>query len=830
MKKPKFLHRLSPVLVAASLLATSLPAAGAAGQDPAGFAKELSELVSDTHEDYFFGAMTLTLGSNQMELDGQSIAMDVAPMVDSATSRTLLPIRYVAENAGCVVEYDAASQTVVITTPAGEEIRCVVGSDSIQLDGLSIASDTATVIYDDRTYVPLRIVSETLGMDVQWDAEARSILITAPYQTSRVLVWSDTQPDTYGADPVLYNGQSLWVLQYASPTQAKQACETLQAQGYLASGDLYLPPVEGLSGSSLSSSDHNSWGVASSGFDDFIDTYGSRLTGPVTVAVVDTGVDGSVSALRGRVVNGYDYVDGDTDPDDEHYHGTHVASTIIDCIGSLDTSILAVRVLNSKGSGSTSQVVSGVQYAADNGADVINLSLGGPRSSSTVLDEAISDAVDRGVTVCVSAGNDSSNADYYCPSHLGTERGVVCVGAVDSNGQDAYFTNYGDAVDLKAPGVDIKAYVPGGATKTLNGTSMACPHVAAAAGLYYAFSAGLTPAQVETYLDGATNNGILDLTRAQVPTGSAPETPETPETPEKTVRSYTYSVSSLDMETGDTAQISVTAHFSDGSQQDITSSIGLISSAPEVADVSSDGTVTAKSAGQANISIASVAGIQIPAPIDVTVRDGASGGQPGGEITAYRWSTDRLDLSVNETASVQLFAVYRDGSQKDVTQNARLYVTDEAIAEVSGSQVRGLQAGSTLICFGFASTDGISTPPPLTIQVSAASQPPTQPDDTYERLFWAIKQEDTSIDSDASITSLALSKGRSVQIAIYGETRTGELVDLTDECKPYSSDPSVATLNNGRLTAVGSGSCYLWLEEIPNTDLELPPLLQLTVQ
>ena len=83
---------------------------------------------------------------------------------------------------------------------------------------------------------------------------------------------------------------------------------------------------------------------------------------------------------------------------------------------------------------------------------------------------------------------------------------------------------------------------------------------------------------------------------------------------------------------------------------------------------------------------------------------------------------------------------------------------------------------------------------------------------------------------DSAIDSLSLSKGRSVQIAIYGETTSGELVDLTSECVPFSSDESVATLQNGKLTAVGSGACYLWLKNIPNVELELPPLLLLDVK
>lgn len=826
MKFRKLTRRFAPALLALTVLAGTLPAAGAAGSS-ASFAADLAQLVEDTHEDYFFGSMELTLGSNQLEVDGRTITMDVAPMVESATSRTLLPIRYIAEQAGCEVGYEASTQTVLITTPQGEEISCVVGEKAIRLDGMSIASDTPTTAYNNRTYVPIRVVSETLGMEVTWVQESQSILISAPWQTARVLVWSDTQPDTLGAETVLHNGASLWVLQYGSPTQAKEACETLQDRGYTASGDLYIPPVEELTGSNVSaSSGHNSWGVDKSAFDEFIEANAGQLTGHALVAVVDTGVDDSISALKGRVVNGRDFVDGDSDPDDEHYHGTHVASTIVDCVGDLDVDILAVRVLDENGGGSTSQVVAGVSYAAEQGADVINLSLGGPKTSSTVLDQAIERAVAKGTTVVVSAGNESSDAKYYCPSHLGTERGVICVGAVDSSDKQAYFSNYGNSVDIKAPGVNIKAYVPGGSLKSLNGTSMSAPHVSAASSVFYLFDHEISPAQVEDALKQSARNGILDLSKAELPGGSTPVTPE----PEKKVVAYTYSVDKLSLAEGETARITVTAQYSDGSTADVTSKSGLYCTDISVATVASDGTVTAKQAGSTYLSMASAAGISIPAPVPVTVTANETPEQPAPskEIVAYRWSTDRIEITTEESALVSLYAVYNDGTEKDVTKTARLYTTDPAIAEVEGCAVSGRKVGTTLLTFAFAGTSdaGIQVPAPVPVVVSAA-QPEPQPE-TYQRLFWAIKQDNTSVDS--AIDSLSLSKGRSVQIAIYGETTSGALVDLTSECVPFSSDESVATIKNGKLTAVGSGTCYLWLEKIPNVELELPPLLLLDVK
>ena len=129
------------------------------------------------------------------------------------------------------------------------------------------------------------------------------------------------------------------------------------------------------------------------------------------MAVVDSGVDTSHPFLKNKTVGGKDFVDNDNTPNDENSHGTHVAGTIIDCVGSANVKIMPVRVLNAKGSGSVSMVSLGIKYAANNNADVINLSLGGRHSA--VQDAAVQYAVGKGSTVIIAAGND--NMDTLSP-------------------------------------------------------------------------------------------------------------------------------------------------------------------------------------------------------------------------------------------------------------------------------------------------------------------------------------------------------------------------------------------------------------------------------
>ncbi|MFZ5916577.1 MAG: S8 family serine peptidase [Chloroflexota bacterium] len=222
----------------------------------------------------------------------------------------------------------------------------------------------------------------------------------------------------------------------------------------------------------------------------------------VIIAVIDTGVDLDHPDLAAKLVDGYDFANLDTTPDDDHGHGTHVAGiTAAVTDNSLgvaglawQASIMPVKVLDSSGSGWLSDVAGGIVYAADNGAQVINLSLGGPDSDST-LSEAIDHAHDQGVFIAAAAGNNGNNTLLYPAA----EEHVVGVAATDSGDARAYFSNYGAHVDIAAPGVSIYSTYPG-SYATMSGTSMATPFVAGLAALLFALDADLTPDDIETIL------------------------------------------------------------------------------------------------------------------------------------------------------------------------------------------------------------------------------------------------------------------------------------------------------------------------------------------
>lgn len=238
------------------------------------------------------------------------------------------------------------------------------------------------------------------------------------------------------------------------------------------------------------------------------------------MAVVDSGVSGH-SYLQARLLKGYDFVEGDNDPDDANGHGTHVAGIIVDCTPGLNVDILPVRVLNAYNNGNVLRTGNGIRFAAEQGAKVINLSLGGKHSD--YIDDSIQYAIKKGAVIVAAAGNEYGNTADFCPAHL---ENVIVVGAVNTNLAKAIFSNAGSSLDVVAPGVDITSCFLGNQWITMNGTSMAAPHVSAIAAMFRLRYPNKSVKEIETSIKkyvkplgtGPWNtvfgNGIPDLTLA----------------------------------------------------------------------------------------------------------------------------------------------------------------------------------------------------------------------------------------------------------------------------------------------------------------------------
>ncbi|GAA2783011.1 S8 family peptidase [Streptomyces showdoensis] len=239
-------------------------------------------------------------------------------------------------------------------------------------------------------------------------------------------------------------------------------------------------------------------------------TYPDSAGQGVTAYIIDTGVRITHSDFGGRASYGYDAIDNDNTAQDGHGHGTHVAGTVAgNAYGvAKKAKIVGVRVLDNSGSGTTEQVVAGIDWVTANAVKpaVANMSLGGGVDS--VLDDAVRRSIASGVTYGVAAGNETDNAANHSPARVAE---AITVGATTSTDAKASYSNYGAGLDLFAPGSSITSSwnSSDSATNTISGTSMATPHVVGAAALYLADNPTSTPAQVATALVNAATPNVV---------------------------------------------------------------------------------------------------------------------------------------------------------------------------------------------------------------------------------------------------------------------------------------------------------------------------------
>jgi subtilisin family serine protease len=242
-------------------------------------------------------------------------------------------------------------------------------------------------------------------------------------------------------------------------------------------------------------------------------TYNRTAPG-VRAYIIDTGIRTTHADFGGRAVSGFDAVDGGA-ADDCNGHGTHVAGTVGGTAYGVakEVRLVAVRVLNCQGSGTTAQVVAGIDWVTANAAKpaVANMSLGG--GADTVLDNAVRNSIGSGVSYAIAAGNGlfglfPLDACTQSPARVAE---ALTVSATDSSDRKASWANRGTCVDVFAPGIGItSAWATGDtATNTISGTSMAAPHVAGAAAVYLAANPTATPSQVSGAITGTATTGVV---------------------------------------------------------------------------------------------------------------------------------------------------------------------------------------------------------------------------------------------------------------------------------------------------------------------------------
>ena len=512
-----------------------------AGEITDEFISQTSQIIAENWSDDYFSSITMTLGEDVMLVDGEEVELSFTPSLNNE-DKLFLPVPELAETIGATVEINQQTGNILVETSDGQTNLTEFANDSdfvIQEEHVlnsEIAENsqvTMECLEDETESISLRAIQEEQAEELFYldvSRQNNKIIITKPYQTKEIILFvhgGRELANNYQAESVVTNDEGLYFLQYNSEEKTKNAYEA-----FLSNNSIDFVEINGIDSVAALPSP-GSWGT--DGNNNSMGIQASRMinhlqgnTEEIIVAVVDTGIDGEYLSgtedgraghphLAGRTTvaedgvddtAGHNFINNTNNPYDDHKHGTHVAGTIVDCTPD-NVSILPVKVLDNLGKGHTLNVSKGIKYAVDCGASVINLSLGGSCASSNCLhQQAIEYAIEKSYELnrkiplfVVAAGNESGNADNYCLGRLSElYDNVITVAAVDENDFVAPFSNYGNCVDVCAPGVGILSSVPGGNYASLSGTSMATPHVSAAVAMLVLAHPDYSDLQLKTLL------------------------------------------------------------------------------------------------------------------------------------------------------------------------------------------------------------------------------------------------------------------------------------------------------------------------------------------
>jgi hypothetical protein len=489
--------------------------------------RAVSQLILSTWDDSFFGAATLSIGGDMLEVDHHLIKLDNPAEIRGG--ELILPAK-VLRKLGVEVSYNADGASV---KKNNKSVEVVYGEKAMLVNGKKMVLPAAAVMQGGNPALPASVLTDQgLGFQVEFNEATGKIIITDEYQMARVIAKVEPgkqAPQNIKAAQAILGPDGLVIYQFENKEEAIKACAALNAadsivyaepdrlvildavpayaeQGGCFDADEDAAPItrfglEAGLGYALPGLDrlaaypHLSWGPERIGADEYLDYLleNDRQNSSVIVAVIDTGIDPKHSIFSGRYMPGYNMIAANNNGADDHGHGTHVAGTVLDVtIAIPGIKVMPVKVLNSGGIGANLNVANGIRWAADNNAAVINMSLGGGHSDA--VDDAVAYATGKNITTVVAAGNDFGDTKNVCPAHIAD---AITVAACDSSDRLANFTNFGSAVDVTAPGVDIVSAWLGGGTYAASGTSMASPHAAGAAALLLATDASLTPKVVQ---------------------------------------------------------------------------------------------------------------------------------------------------------------------------------------------------------------------------------------------------------------------------------------------------------------------------------------------
>lgn len=471
------------------------------------FIPKVRDLVDRNREEDYFSSIILDVAENTIQVDNQpaeKLEHDIQLQNKTAgngVNNLLIPVMPVLAADKTQATASKNKNQIMLQDEEGQKEISLNGTVN---DGKHFASSGAG---EEQVLLTVSEIKREFNYEII--ADRGKVIITNPYQAKRIFVKTKSGfglPGTFGAAETVTDGKGMHALQYDSERETKAAYAALKKAAGLEL--VSLDTVVKADSIQEVKADWSTQAVQSKRYMEYLDR--NNYHTDMVVAVIDSGLDTAHEMVKGRCVQGYDFVEGKTEMTDPDGHGTHVSGTVVANTPNT-VKVMPLRVLNDEGYGFEWDIAEAIYYASDNGAKVINLSLGGfcldKDSTGKCLEEyAIQEVYKNGTAVVASAGNESADTKYFCPAGI---EPCITVAAADANGNTAYFSNFGDAVDITAPGVDVLSSVPGNEYEYYSGTSMAAPHVSAAMAMLYTKSPGSTPYAVERQLKKAVQDALI---------------------------------------------------------------------------------------------------------------------------------------------------------------------------------------------------------------------------------------------------------------------------------------------------------------------------------
>ncbi len=631
---------------------------------------QVSNMVSKYWEEGYIESIDLTINDPFMVVNREQKEVDpgrgTTPILEN--DRTLLPIRAIVEIIGGMVDYQDGIVSII---DDGTEIVTVVGSNVMTINGQDEILDVPSQLSNDRTMMPVRAVAEALNCDVSWDSDTDTATITRDYQTKRIIVRGKTNIsfDDYAPIEILELEDYGYVLQFDTIADAQACCESLNGDPnveYAEPDVLFLPSLD-----VAESGIPDDWGYNRTNIIDYVKSMSSSAkTRPVSIAVVDTGIDTSCRLFNNRLK----LLPG-LDVSDESGHGTKVAGIIATATEGLNVSIIPYKCESDRETGFISPLIvaEGIKSAVRQGADVINVSQNAGDTKYHHIDFAVEQAVKNGVALVASAGNNDS---YTSPARV---QEAITVGAITENDDLWEYSNRLVDVDIVAPGEKINVCGLNNEITSESGTSFAAPFVAAALGVLKAENPSFEPEELQRELEKHTEPmgdkrfygaGILNM-KADSSVTPEPEIKTPTPKPEP------------DMPTAKP-------------KPDMPTQAPVVTPVPET-----------------------VIATEVPKPDTPTAK-------PQSKVVSYTWSVGAVNVYAGSDEYIKLYANYNDGTKKDVTSSCNLYSNDTNVASVDSSgKITGKHAGKTTVYFDYAVLSGITVPRPLSVTVTEKNIPVT---------------------------------------------------------------------------------------------------------